>query len=85
MRKLFAFIFVSALLFSLAAPAYASDSNVTQLEPFNEYDYVELLQTSSPQELEEKGLSEQETTAIISNFESALLNRASLSDSELRA
>ena len=85
MRKLFTFIFVSALLFSLAAPAYASDSNVTQLEPFNEYDYVELLQTSSPQELEEKGLSEQETTAIISNFESALLNRASLSDSELRA
>lgn len=32
MRKLFTFIFVSALLFSLAAPAYASDSNVTQLE-----------------------------------------------------
>jgi hypothetical protein len=87
-RQLSLQLLVFILLFSLAVPASATpatESNTIQLESFNEYDYIELLQTSSPQELEEIGISEQEAMTVISEFEDALLDRASLSDSELES
>ena len=85
-KNLLSLLFVFALLFSLSMPASAIDSNnVIQLDPVNEYDYIDMLQNSSPQELEEIGLSEFEAMEIVSNFENALLNRASLSDSTLAA
>lgn len=84
-RKLLSLFLVFIFLFSLAAPAFATESNTIQVVSTNEYDYIELLQTSTPQELEEIGISEQEAITIISSFEDALLERASLSDSELEA
>lgn len=46
---------------------------------------IEMLQNSSPRELEDLGISEQDAAAVITAFEEALLERSLLPDSELRA
>lgn len=56
----------------------------THIEIFNEYDYIENLQESTAQELKAQGLSVQDATAIISAFEDALFERATLTDGELK-
>lgn len=76
---------IFTLLFTLTIPVAATQTVTIQLEPFNEYNFVKTLQNSSLQELENLGISEREATTIISNYESALLERALLSDSELSA
>lgn len=84
MKKFFSFFLVSLLISSLTLPVIAADHSTIQLEPFNEYDYIERLQGSTLAELAEIGVSQQEAISIVAEFESALLNRASLSDSELQ-
>lgn len=58
---------------------------ISLTESFNEYDYIQVIQESSPQELNAMGLSVQEAEKVIENFENSLLERASLPDEELRA
>lgn len=68
--------------FSFSASAVGEAS--TTSESFNEYDYIQIIKESTPQELATLGVSEQEATEIISSFEDALSARASLSETELR-
>ena len=79
------FLLVVTIIFSLILTASASEPAVIQIDSFNEYDYIERIQESSPKELEEVGLSVQEAQVIISEFYNALSERAALSDDELHA
>lgn len=67
-----------------SAQEAANDFSNIQVESFNEYDYIDILQRSTPKKLEELGISVQEAASVVSEFENALLERALLSDSELR-
>lgn len=84
-RGILSLLFAVTLLFALTSPAIAAEPAIIHYDSFNEYDYIQLLQNSSAQELKKMGVSEQEATTIISSFEAALLERSSLCDTELRA
>lgn len=75
-----------SILFSFPMTASAIDSSLrTKSYSYNEYDYIEILRDSTPHELEELGVSIEEADDIISQFEDALSDRASLPDFQLRA
>lgn len=86
MKKLISLFLSLSMLSALTLMASAvADIPSVQIESFNEYDYIEMLQESSPRELMELGLSDQEAAETIAAFESALFERALLPDAELRA
>ena len=84
-KSIFSIFLVFTLLFTLPISAFANESSDVQSDSFNEYEYIEMLQNSSPRELEDLGISEQDAAAVITAFEEALLERSLLPDSELRA
>lgn len=84
-KNIIALFLVSVLFFSLSIPTTAAESSTIHLEPFNEYDYIESLKNCSSQDLKVLGINKQEATIIISKYESALIERSVLSDSELKA
>ena len=84
--RILSLLLVLSTLFTLPITASAVDNSSTiQLEPFNEYSYIQTLQSSSVEELESLGVSPQEAQKTISEYERSLFERAQLSDSELRA
>lgn len=84
MKKITSIIFSVIMLVSFSFSASAVGEASTTSESFNEYDYIQIIKESTPQELATLGVSEQEATEIISSFEDALSARASLSETELR-
>lgn len=52
---------------------------------FNEYEYIEQLEESTDEELGDLGITTKEAESIVSEFRYALLERASLSDMELKS
>lgn len=73
-----------SILTSLTSGASASNYPPT-MASFNEYDYIELLEESTSEDLDDIGITMQEAENIISEFENALFERASLPESDLRA
>lgn len=84
-QYILSFLLLFSISISLTLPVAATGTSDIQVESFNEYDYIETIQDSSAQELEEMGMSVQEAEATVFAFENALFDRASLSDEELQA
>ena len=84
-KHLFSLIMVFSTLTFFTCTASATSLPISQAVSFNEYDYIEFLQESSPQDLQDAGLSVQEADVIISVFDAAVLDRAMLPEDELRA
>lgn len=85
-KRLFAFLMVLTIVISLTGSACAVEEASTEGTTFfNEYDYIETLRQSTPQELEEAGLSEQNVYNIIKTYEDDLKEKSGMSDEELRA
>lgn len=85
-KRLFVFLLVLAIVISLTGSACAVEEASTEGTTFfNEYDYIETLRQSTPQELEEAGLSEADVYNIIKTYEDDLTEKSEMSDEELRA
>lgn len=95
-KKMIALFVALSMIFSFAIESYATDlslniedvvvnSNTSiEEEVFNEYAYIEFLQDSTPLELQELGISQQDVSTLISEYEKALSERSMLSDSQLK-
>lgn len=89
MKKLFALIMSLTMTILLSVSAFAAEPSTIQssdqMTSFNEYDYIDTLQSCSTKELAELGMTKQEVSKIVSSFKNSLLERSTLSDSELKA
>ena len=84
MKKAISALISAALVLSLSFPTYATDMSAdTQVQTFNEYDYITMLQESPVDKLEAMGLTNDDVNSIVAEFEDALDRRAALSDSSL--
>lgn len=95
MKKLSAIILSMAIILCASTTAVAIDATVEDLElimdnrydcvaqEFNEYDYIQMLQNCSLDDLESAGMEKEEVDAAISQFEDALRLRSSLPEKQL--
>ena len=89
MKKLMLLLLSAAIIATFSLPAYASSSTATEIQPIeryevSEYDYIVDLQAKSSRELMSLGYSSEDISYIRSfSLETALLERAQLSDTEL--
>lgn len=86
MRKIISLVIVVTLCFTaMATTAFAmSDASAENaIQTINEYDYVMELSQATDEELAELGVTQAEANIVVSQFEDALMERASLPDSDL--
>lgn len=83
MKKFLSIILSLTIIFTLAVPALAADNTNTQITYSNEYDYIVMLQNSTPEELAELGMTQADVTATVDAFYKALAERATLPDETL--
>lgn len=85
MKKFLSIILSLAMVFSLSATAFAAENTSTQIGVTytNEYDYLVMLQNSTPEELAELGMTQEDVTATVNAFYEAIAERATLSDETL--
>ena len=83
MKKMSGLAAMLAVIFTLSGSTYAVEADPAQVVTYNEYDYVVALQESTSEELAEIGMTQEKVQEVVTEFESALAERASLSDEEL--
>lgn len=86
MRKIITFFVVIAFcITTLTTTAFAADSTSTENEghTMNEYDYIAELRQANSNELADMGITRAEADIIVSEFEDALFERATLPDNKL--
>ncbi len=85
-KRLFVFLLVLAIVISLTGYAFADEEESTEnAVTFYEYDYIDMLNQSTPQELEELGYTEEEVDEITQTYERDIAEKATMSDDELLA
>ena len=85
MKKLVSVIIMLAMFFSISTTILAADNTYYQSETMNinEYDYLVMLQNSTPAELSNLNMTEEDVNATIEAFYKAIAKRAELSNDEL--
>ena len=82
-KRLFVFLLVLAIVISLTGYAFADEEESTEnAVTFYEYDYIDMLNQSTPQELEELGYTEEEVDEITQTYERDIAEKATMSDDE---
>lgn len=85
-RRTFFLISLVVVILMTSSPAFAvSSETFGEIELYNEYEYIKLIENSSDSELQGMGVSTQEADKIIEDFKEGLVARASLSVPELTA
>lgn len=86
MKKIASLFIALIMLLSLSVTAFANEREVViGTVHTNEYDYILSLQNATTEELAEMGLTRAQANEVISEFEAALQERASLPDETLLA
>lgn len=86
MKKIASLFISLIMLLSLSVTAFANEREVViGTVHTNEYDYILSLQNATTEELAEMGLTRAQANEVISEFEAALQERASLPDETLLA
>lgn len=81
MKKIASLFIALIMLLSLSVTAFANEREVViGTVHTNEYDYILSLQNATTEELAEMGLTRAQANEVISEFEAALQERASLPD-----
>lgn len=83
MRRFLALVLALVMICSLSATAFAADDTDYQVTYSNEYDYIVMLQNSTPEKLAELGMTPADVTATVDAFYEALAQRATLPDETL--
>lgn len=86
MRKIISLVVVIALCFTtVATTAFAMDNTSAEnvVQTINEYDYITELSQATAEELAEMGMTQAEANNVVCQFEDALMERATLPDSDL--
>ena len=85
MKKFLSIITAFIMILSFSTTAFAMDKTDFQEEitHINEYDYIVMLQNSTPEELSKLNMTKSDVAAIVDAFYKAISERAKLSDEAL--
>ena len=85
MKKILSIITAFIMILSFSTTAFAMDKPEFQEEitHINEYDYIVMLQNSTPEELSKLNMTKSDVAATVRAFYKAISERAKLSDEAL--